>query len=45
MTMNDFPYFGKEAYEQYGAMVVDALKGRMISKRKDRAEEGGGLLF
>lgn len=38
-------YFGKEEFEKYGDMVSERLSGRTVSKRRDRAEDVGGLIF
>jgi len=38
-------YFGKEEFEQYGNYVFENLQGRTISKRRDLADEVGGLMF
>lgn len=38
-------YFGQEAFERYGDEVSRMLKGKKVSKRKDKAEEPGGLIY
>lgn len=38
-------YYGKSEYEQYGDQVSKVLKGQTISKRIDKAEEPGGLIY
>ncbi len=38
-------YFGKEEFEKYGQDVYNQLKGRAISKRRDLADEVGGLRY
>lgn len=38
-------YYGKSEYEQYGDNVSKVLKGQTISKRIDKAEEPGGLIY
>lgn len=38
-------YFGKEAYDKYGDMIAENLSGQTVSKRKDTAEEPGGLIY
>ena len=38
-------YFGKEAAEKYGDLIADKELGMNISKRKDKAEEPGGLIY
>lgn len=38
-------YFGKEKAEKFGDLIVKKLAGKTVSKRKDKAEEPGGLIF
>lgn len=38
-------FFGEEEYEKYGSLIRDNLAGKKISKRKDIAEEPGGLIY
>lgn len=38
-------YFGQEKYEKYGEKVYRALRGKTISKRRDLAEESGGIVY
>ena len=38
-------YFGKEKSQEYGDLIVSRLSGKKISKRKDKAEEPGGLIY
>lgn len=38
-------YYGKSEYEQYGDQVSKILKGQTVSKRVDKAEEPGGLIY
>lgn len=37
--------FGKEKAEKYGEQITSALSGKTFSKRKDKAEEPGGLVY
>lgn len=37
--------FGKEKAEKYGRQISSALSGKTISKRKDLAEQPGGLIY
>ena len=37
--------FGKEKAEKYGSQISAALSGKTVSKRKDLAEEPGGLIY
>lgn len=37
--------FGKEKAEKYGKQISSALSGKTVSKRKDLAEEPGGLIY
>ncbi len=37
--------FGKEKAEKYGEQISSALSDKTISKRKDKAEEPGGLIY
>ena len=37
--------FGKEKAEKYGKQITAALSGKTISKRKDKAEQPGGLIY
>ena len=38
-------YFGKEQAEKFGDLICDNLSGQTISKRKDLAEQPGGLIY
>lgn len=38
-------YFGKEEAEKYGDLICEKLAGQTVSKRKDLAEEPGGLIY
>jgi hypothetical protein len=38
-------YFGREDAEKYGDLICDSLEGQTISKRKDLAEDVGGLIY
>ena len=38
-------YFGKEEAEKFGNLVVSKLVGNIVSKRRDLAEEPGGLIY
>lgn len=38
-------YFGAEKSKQYGDLISKNLKGQTVSKRKDKAEEKGGLIY
>lgn len=38
-------YFGQTAAATYGELISDNLKGQTVSKRKDLAEEPGGLIY
>ncbi len=37
--------FGKDKAEKYGKQITSVLSGKTISKRKDKAEEPGGLIY
>ena len=37
--------FGREKAEKYSELIVNALSGRKISKRKSLAEKPGGLVY
>ncbi len=37
--------FGKEKAEKYGKQIITVLSGKTVSKRKDKAEEPGGLIY
>jgi len=37
--------FGKEEADKYGDLIAEKLKGKTVSKRKDKAEEPGGLIY
>ena len=37
--------FGKEKAEKYSNQITSALSGKTVSKRKDKAEEPGGLIY
>lgn len=38
-------YFGAEKSKLYGDRIAEALSGRTVSKRKDKAEMPGGLIY
>lgn len=38
-------YFGKEQADKYGDLICEHLKGKTVSKRKDLAEQPGGLIY
>lgn len=38
-------YFGKEEADLHGDMIVQNLSGKTVSKRRDKAEEPGGLIY
>lgn len=38
-------YFGKEQSDKFGDMIAEKLSGQTVSKRKDTAEEPGGLIY
>lgn len=38
-------YFGKTAAATYGDLIADRLKGKSVSKRRDTANEPGGLIY
>lgn len=38
-------YFGQTAAAAYGDLISDNLKGKTVSKRKDTANEPGGLIY
>ena len=38
-------YFGKLEADKYGDMICEKLAGQTVSKRKDLAEEPGGLIY
>ncbi len=38
-------YFGQEAAAKYGDLIAENLAGQTVSKRKDLAEEPGGLIY
>ena len=38
-------YFGKTAAATYGDLIADRLKGKAVSKRRDTANEPGGLIY
>lgn len=38
-------YYGREEYEKYGDKVLRALRGKVISKERDKSEEPGGLAY
>ena len=44
-SRNDRYYFGQDAAEKYGDLIVENLSGKKISKRRDLAEEPGGLIY
>lgn len=41
----DFNYFGEEAFKQYGDMISKKCPGMKISKRVDKGEQPGGLVY
>ena len=38
-------YFGDEAAAKYGELIQSKLAGKTVSKRRDTAEEPGGLIY
>lgn len=38
-------YFGKEQAEAFGDMIEERLAGQTISKRRDLADQPGGLIY
>lgn len=38
-------YYGQTAAATYGDLIADRLKGRAVSKRRDTANEPGGLIY
>lgn len=38
-------YFGKEEADQFGDLISTNLSGKTVSKRRDLAEEPGGLIY
>lgn len=38
-------YFGKEQADEYGDLICEHLSGKTVSKRRDTAEEPGGLIY
>ena len=38
-------YFGNEAAAKYGDLIAEKLSGKTVSKRRDTAEEPGGLIY
>lgn len=38
-------YFGKDEAAKYGDLICEKLAGQTVSKRKDLAEEPGGLIY
>lgn len=42
---NDVDFFGQAAAEQFGDLIEEELKGKVISKRRDISEEPGGLIY
>lgn len=38
-------YFGDEAAAKYGNLIQEKLSGKTVSKRKDTAEEPGGIIY
>jgi len=41
----DDRYFGETAAKKYGDLIVQELIGKTVSKRKDKAEQPGGLIY
>lgn len=41
----DDDYFGKEQAAKYGDLIASNLSGQTVSKRRDLAEEPGGLIY
>ena len=37
--------FGLEKAEKYSSLITKNLSGKTVSKRKDKAEEPGGLVY
>lgn len=38
-------YFGESAYKKYSQLIKKNLAGKTVSKRRDTAEEPGGLIY
>lgn len=38
-------HFGEEKAREYGEKIVAELSGKTVSKRKDTAEQPGGLMY
>lgn len=38
-------YFGMEASAKYGDLIAEKLAGKTISKRRDKGEQPGGLVY
>ena len=38
-------YFGKEKADKYGDLICQHLSGQTVSKRRDLAEQPGGLIY
>ena len=38
-------YFGESAYNKYSQLIKKNLAGKTVSKRRDTAEEPGGLIY
>lgn len=38
-------HFGEDAAKKYGELISKKLSGKTLSKRRDTAEEPGGLIY
>ena len=45
MGRYDDEYYGQTAAATYGDLIADRLKGKSVSKRRDTANEPGGLIY
>ena len=45
MRYSDRNYFGESEFNQYGQLIKETCKGIVISKRRDEADEPGGLIY
>ena len=43
--MSIFEEYGREKAEKYGKQISSSLSGKTVSKRKDLAEQPGGLIY
>ena len=45
MTFTFGQYFGESEFNQYGQMIKETCTGLVISKRRDEAEQPGGIIY